>query len=319
MSRTLLELRHLQTLVALADTGSLSRAAERLFVTQSALSHQLKALESYYGLTLLDRDARPLRLTLAGQRLLRLAHSVLPQFAEAERDLARLAQGAAGPLRVAVECHTCFDWLMPAMDAFREAWPEVELDIVSGFQRDPLRLIKRGEAEVAVLHEAPPGKPGIVVHPLFGYETVALLARGHALAARAYLRPRDFAQQTLISYPVADEMLDIVKHVLKPAGIQPPRRNAELTVAILQLVASRRGVAALPMWSVTPYIERGYVEWRHIGKDGLWCELHAATTRDVAAQAYVQEFLRIIRERSLGSLRGVRALSAVNGEAQRRK
>ena len=128
MPSTALELRHLETLLALAECGSLSKAAARLFLTQSALSHQMKALESHYGAALLEKNVRPLRFTAIGQRLLTLARDVLPQVAEAGRDVARLAQGHAGPLRVAVQCHNCFDWLMPAMDSYRSLWPEVELD-----------------------------------------------------------------------------------------------------------------------------------------------------------------------------------------------
>lgn len=308
MNGSPLELRHLRTLAALAETGSLSRAADRVFLTQSALSHQLRTLEQFYDTPLLERDARPLRLTPAGRRLLELAQALLPGVADAERDIARLAEGRAGPLRVAVECHTCFDWLMPAMDRFREAWPEVELDLVSGFHQDPLKLIRRGEAEVAILHDVPSRGDGIATHPLFRYETVALLSRRHALNAREWLRPRDFADQILISYPVADEMLDVMKHVLLPAGVHPQRRTVELTVAILQLVASHRGIAALPLWSVTPYVERGYVQWKHIGRQGLWCELHAATSAQAAEQAYIREFVAIIRDQSLATLQGVRPL-----------
>ena len=141
MSSTALEFRHLETLLALAECGSLSKAAARLFLTQSALSHQLKALESHYGTALVEKNVRPLRFTAVGQRLLTLARAVLPQVAEAGRDVARLAQGHAGPLRIAVQCHNCFDWLMPAMDAYRSLWPEVELDIISGFVVDPLPLL----------------------------------------------------------------------------------------------------------------------------------------------------------------------------------
>lgn len=179
---------------------------------------------------------------------------------------------------------------------------------LSGFHKDPLKLIRRGEAELAILHDPPPKQAGIETHPLFRYETVALMSRRHALNAREWLRPRDFEKETLIAYPVAGEMLDVMKHVLIPAGIQPQRRGVELTVAILQLVASGRGIAALPLWSITPYVERGYVGWKHIGKNGLWCKLHAATTPGVGGQAYIREFLRIIRDQSLATLQGVQPL-----------
>jgi LysR family transcriptional regulator for metE and metH len=308
MATTALELRHLETLLALADCGSLSKAAARLFLTQSALSHQLKALESHYGAALVEKNVRPLRFTAIGQRLLALARAVLPLVADASRDIARLAQGHAGPLRIAVQCHNCFDWLMPAMDAYRTLWPEVELDIISGFVVDPLPLIERAEAELAIIHDKPPAHPQVVFSPLFRYESVALMSPRHRLAAKGWLDAADFADETLITYPVPDEMLDVMKHCLSPAGINPKRRTAELTVAILQLVASGRGIAALPSWTVGNYIERGYVVSRPIGQGGLRCELYAATSCASADAAYIREFIALTRAQSLTELAGVSAL-----------
>jgi LysR family transcriptional regulator for metE and metH len=298
----------METLLALAECGSLSKAAERLCLTQSALSHQLKALESHYGAALVEKNIRPLRFTAIGQRLLTLAREVLPLVAEAGRDVARLAQGRAGPLRVTVQCHNCFDWLMPAMDSYRSLWPEVELDIISGFVVDPLPLLERGEAELAVIHDRPPPHPHVTFSPLFRYQSVALMSPKHPLAAKSWLEASDFADQTLITYPVPDEMLDVMKHCLIPAGVNPRRRTAELTVAILQLVASGRGIAALPSWTVGNYIERGYVVSRPIGPSGLSCELYAATTHAGAEAAYIREFISLTREQSLTELTGVSAL-----------
>ncbi len=308
MATTALEFRHMETLLALAECGSLSKAAERLCLTQSALSHQLRALESHYGAALVEKNIRPLRFTAIGQRLLTLARQVLPLVAEAGRDVARLAQGHAGPLRVTVQCHNCFDWLMPAMDSYRSLWPEVELDIISGFVVDPLPLLERGEAELAVIHDRPPPHPHVTFSPLFRYQSVALMSPKHPLAAKGWLEARDFADETLITYPVPDEMLDVMKHCLIPAGVNPRRRTAELTVAILQLVASGRGIAALPSWTVGNYIERGYVVSRPIGPSGLSCELYAATTHAGAEAAYIREFISLTREQSLTELTGVSAL-----------
>ena len=308
MTKTALELRHLETLLALAECGSLSKAAERLYLTQSALSHQLKALEAHFGLGIVEKNVRPLRFTAIGHRLLSLARKVLPEVAEAGRDIARLAEGHGGPLRVAVQCHNCFDWLMPAMDAYRSLWPEVELDIVSGFVVDPLPLLDRSEAELAVVHDEHEPRPNLTFSPLFRYESVALMSPRHRLAGKTWLEAEDFADETLITYPVPDEMLDVMKHCLTPAKVNPRRRTAELTVAILQLVASGRGIAALPSWTVGNYIDRGYVVSRPIGRGGLFCELYAATTRAGAETAYIREFIALTRAQSLTELRGVSAL-----------
>ncbi|BBA33713.1 transcriptional regulator MetR [Methylocaldum marinum] len=308
MVQSILELRHLQTLLALVETGTLSRAAARLYLTQSAISHQIKQLEEHYGISLFERKSRPLRLSPAGQRLHTLAETVTKLVGEAERDIARIAQGEAGQLRIAVECHTCFDWLMPAMDRFREHWPEIELDLVSGFHTDPLALLLENRAELVVVSEPRPRK-GVAFHPLFGFEIVGLVSRQHAFASKAFLKPEDFAEETLISYPVPEDMLDIVRKVLKPVGIEPKRRTAELTVAILQLVASRRGIAALPNWTVQNYLERDYVLGKPIGKKGLWSALYAATTASMSESPFMLDFLDTVRSCSFRNLRGLQPLA----------
>ncbi|CAN5616805.1 LysR family transcriptional regulator [soil metagenome] len=305
---TPLELRHLRTLAVLAESTSLSAASSRLHLTQSALSHQLKLLEGTYGLALLERRTQPVKLTPAGLRLAQLAEQVNSAVSIAERDLANMAGGSAGPLRIAVECHTCFDWLMPAMDAFRPNWPDVELDIVSGFHTDPVGLVVSDRAELAVTSE-PDETSSIDFEPLFQYPMLAVMANDHLLTARAHLTPRDFAKDTLITYPVPDALLDIMR-VLTPAGVNPARRTSELTVAILQLVASRRGIAVLPNWTVQPYVDRGYVTTRPVGKAGLTAKLYAASKAGLSERPYVRAFIQTLKDRSFQLLPGISHLEA---------
>ncbi|WP_157314730.1 LysR family transcriptional regulator [Chitinibacter sp. GC72] len=299
--QSLLELRHLKTITAISEAGSLTRAAERLHLTQSALSHQVRLLEDHYGLPLFARKSSPLKLTAAGEKLAALANEVLPAIAATERDIARLREGQAGQLRIAVECHTCFDWLMPAMDQFRHHWPEVELDIVSGFHADPVQLLYEDRADIAIVSEVE-AQPELTHLPLFSYDMVALLALDHTLAAKPYLEATDFASDTLITYPVPDEMLDLLRKVLKPAGINPKRRPTELTVAMLQLVASRRGIAALPRWSVQSYLDRGYVLAKPITAQGLKSELYAALHSERKQAAYLLDFVETMRQVSVQNL-----------------
>lgn len=303
-----LELRHLRTLTALHETGNLARAAQMLNVTQSALSHQIKFLEERYGSALFERKSNPLKFSAIGERLLELGGHVLPHVERAERDLLRLSQSGAGTLRIVVECHTCFDWLMPAMDAFRQRWPDVELDIVSGFHPDPLALILQNRAEVAIVGEPDPSDP-VVYHPLFRYEMLALLAKQHRLAQRSYLEAQDFASEVLISYPIPDDMLDIMRQVLTPAGITPAgRRTSELTVAMLQLVASGRGIATLPMWTVQSYLDKGYVAAKPITKTGLHAHLYMASSPEIAQRPWMIDFVRITRECTFKALPGIELL-----------
>lgn len=308
MAQSILEIRHLRTLAALRDTGSLVRAAQLLHLTQSALSHQIKQLEAYFGGALFERKSVPPQFSTIGLRLLKLADTLLPQVQEAERDVARLGQAGAGQLRIVVECHTCFDWLMPAMDAFRTGWPEIELDIVSGFHPDPIALLLQDRAEVAIVSEPDPDE-AVDFHPLFSFEILALLANTHPLAEKSRLAAEDFADQTLITYPVPDDMLDLLRQVLTPAGIAPAhRRTTELTVAMLQLVASGRGIATLPLWAVQSYLDRAYVTARPVGRNGLTGRLYVACTSATSALPWLTDFVGITRESCFLTLSGVELL-----------
>lgn len=308
MKPIFLELRHLKTLLALKESGSVSLAAKRIHLTQSALSHQIKLLEDQYDLTLFERKTTPLRFTPAGERLVKLAHEILPKVVEAELDLARVKQGEVGELRISVECHTCFDWLMPAMDSFRQNWPLVELDIVSGFHTDTVGLLLTHRSDWAVVSEAEETE-GIIYHPLFSYEMVGICAKDHPLANKEVWEAEDFADETWITYPVPDDMLDLLRKVLRPAGIVPKRRTSELTIAIIQLVASKRGIATLPYWAVKPYLDRGYVVSRKITQQGLYSNLYGAFRETDQHFAYLNDFHNTVKSQSFATLPGLIVLN----------
>lgn len=301
MKPIFLELRYLKTLIALKESGSVSLAAKRVHLTQSALSHQIKLLEDQYELPLFERKTQPIRFTAAGERLIKLGYDILPKVVEAELDLARVKQGEVGELRIAVECHTCFDWLMPAMDSFRQSWARVELDIVSGFHTDTVGLLFSHRADWAVVSEMEE-TAGIIYKPLFSYEMVAICSKDHPLAEKAVWDAEDFRHETLIHYPVPDDMLDLLRKVLHPAGINPTRRTSELTIAIIQLVASKRGIAALPYWAVKPYLERGYVVARKITPQGLYSNLYAAIRENDQHIAYLVDFHNTVKSESFATL-----------------
>ncbi|MES2075231.1 MAG: LysR family transcriptional regulator [Pseudomonadota bacterium] len=302
----MLEIRHLRTLSALRSAGSLVRAAQLLNLTQSALSHQIKLLEDRYGGPLFERKSVPIGFTATGSRLLKLADLLLPEIEQCERDVSRLSQGDQGQLRVALECHTCFDWLMPVMDEFRRRWPEVEIDLVSGFHSEPADLLRSGEADLVI---GSPYGPDFATFPLFRFEILVVMAQKHRLQALRRLAASDFEGETLITYPVPEARIDLIREVLRPAGVQFERRSAELTVAILQLVASRRGVAALPNWAIKNYVDYDYVVARPVGEQGLWSDLFVSVPPALQQKAYVLDFVNVIREQCAGTLDGIKLLS----------
>lgn len=299
------ELRHLRTLVALRDTGSLVEAAERVYLTQSALSHQIKELETRIGCTLFVRKTRPVRFTSAGNRLLRLADEVLPLVHSTELDLERLAGGETGRIFMAIECHSCFEWLLPAITVYRDQWPDVELDISSGFNFAPLPALARGDLDLVITAD-PVEELGVHYFPLFSYEAQLAMARDHALVNKPWIEPSDLAAEVLIAYPVDRSRLDVFNGFLEPAGVEPLQvRNVELTPMMAQLVASGRGVACLPNWALHEYTQKDYLAVRSLGEEGVWPTLYAAVRGDQADAAFMRAFVDTAKSTCFANLHGI--------------
>ena len=231
-----LDLRHLKTLKAIHQTGSLVEASSRLHLTQSALSHQLKDLEHRIGMEVFIRKTRPPRFTTAGLKLLELADDVLPMFKTVEQSLLKLAGGKSGRLHIAIECHSCYQWLMPTIDEYRQHWPEVEMDFSTAFNFAPLPALSRGELDLVVTSDPTP-IDGIEYLPLFRYEMLLAIARTHPLNGKPFAGPEDLKNEVLITYPVEQDRLAVFYDFLDPAQIEPASvRTAELTLMMLQLV-----------------------------------------------------------------------------------
>ncbi len=292
-------------MAALRDTGSLVEAADRVFLTQSALSHQIKDLEERLGCSLFIRKTRPVRFTAAGRRLLKLADEILPTIHSAERDLERLGGGESGRLLMAIECHSCFEWLLPAINRYRESWPDVELDISAGFNFAPLPALARGDLDLVITSDPVEGL-GISYCPLFRYEAQLALGLHHPLNNKEFILPTDLAQETLITYPVDRGRLDLFSRFLDPGGVEPKKiRTADLTAMMIQLVASGRGVTCLPNWALHEYLEKNYVTARSLGKDGVWPNLYAAVRTDEQSVVYLEAFIEIATHTSFEVLYGI--------------
>lgn len=304
----MLEIKHLKTVLALRDGGSLVEAAKQLHLTQSALSHQLKDVEERLGLSLFVRKTKPIRFTRAGEHILELADTVIPQLDQTSRDIKKLAGGQAGRLHMAIECHSCFDWLMPAINSFRDQWPEVEIDLMASFHFEPLPALAKGELDLVVTADPTP-MPGIHYQPLFRYQALLAIANQDRLADKKYIEAEDLAQQTLIHYPVERKRLDIFTQFLEPNSVEPSAtRQADLTLMIVQLVASGRGVACLPNWALQPYLDAGLISSRPLGKKGIWPTLYAAIREEQIDSSYMKDFLKQSLHSCNNNLVGIEAL-----------
>jgi len=300
----MIEIRHLRTLQALRHTGSLAAAAAQLHQTQSALSHQFSDLEQRLGFRLFVRKSQPLRFTPQGEILLQLAEQVLPQIQQA---LQACHEPHQTTLRIAIECHSCIQWLTPALDTFRQSWPQLVMDFKSGVTFDPQPALQQGELDVVLTSDILP-RSGLHYSPMFDFEVRLVLAPDHPLARVGVITPEDLAQEVLMIYPVQRQRLDIWRHFLQPASVSPTLKSVDNTLLLVQMVAAHMGIAALPHWVVENFERQGLIVTKTLG-DGLWSRLYAAVRDGEQRQPVIDAFIRSARQHACQHLPFVRDAS----------
>ncbi|MFN7927200.1 MAG: LysR family transcriptional regulator [Blastocatellia bacterium] len=288
-----LDIRHLKLLVAVTEEKSVTKAGERLHLSQSALSHQLRDLEERLGTPLFLRLNKRMVLTQAGERLLHSAKEVLDELKRAEEEVAQMARHKRGTLRLSTECYTCYHWLPEKLKAFQHRFPDVDVKIVAEVTHHPMQALLNGKLEMAIVSDHPRDKR-IVYHPLFKDELVAVMPPQHRLAAKPILQAKDFADEHLFLY-VEPKDSTFYKLVLNPAGVTPKRLSVmPLTEAIIEMVKAGLGVSVLARWAIAEPLKAGSLVARPLTKRGVHRQWSAALLKQDFTPTYLTEFVNLL-------------------------
>lgn len=295
MNKDMLERIHLSIIREVDREGSLTAAAAVLCLTQSALSHTVKKMEQQLGTPVWTREGRNLHLTQAGRYLLGLANRLLPQLEHAEQLMQQYAKGQRGTLRIGMECHPCYQWLLKIVSPYLTSWPDVDVDVKQKFKFGGIGALFGYDIDILVTPD-PLHKPGLRFEPVFDYEQVLVVSRTHRFAEQAYIVPMQLCDETLITYPVEIERLDIYNQFLLPAGCTPKKhKTIETTDIMLQMVAAGRGVAALPGWLVTEYAEKAAITPVRLGLHGIAKQIFLGVRETDASIDYLKAFVELAR------------------------
>ena len=291
----MIERSHLNIIREVERQGSLTAAAETLCLTQSALSHSMRKLEHLLGCAVWLREGKRLYLTQAGQCLLDLANRVLPQLDRAEEQIKQYAQGSRGVLRIGMECHPCYQWLLRVVSPYLDTWPDVEVDVKQKFQFGGIGALFAHEIDLLVTPD-PLFRPGLHFEAVFDYEQVLVVSGSHRLAQKAFITPQDLNPEVLITYPVESSRLDVFTLFLNPAGVLPKQhKTIETTDIMLQMVVGKRGVASLPRWLVEMYQDKLDIVPLRLGENGIHKQIYLGTREKDFLTEYIHNFFELSR------------------------
>lgn len=314
VAHPVLEIRHLMLVEAIAETGTVTAAASRLNVTQSALSHQLREIESRLDVRLFERLGRRMVPTAAGLRIRESARVVLQDVLRAEQDVKGLA-GARHAIRLCTQCNTGYHWLPPLLRDFARKHPAVDVQICVEATARPLDALHAGEIDLAIV-TMPLKDRRVQARELFHDELVAVVSPAHAWAKRAWVRPADFATEHLIIYSVDRATSYTFRYVLRPARVEPARvSEVPLTEAILEMVKANLGVGVVARWAVEPAARAGEVVPVRITKGGVFRPWTAVTRPTREDRPWMRDFIELLAERGLP---GREALASGAPRARRR-
>jgi LysR family transcriptional regulator for metE and metH len=286
-----LERIHLEILTAIKEHGTLTKAADSLHLSQSALSHSMKKLEGKIATPIWKKDGRNLRLTVAGERIQTLADRVLPQFLHTELLLSQIAKGEMGSLRIGMECHPCYQWLLRVIQPYLEQWPAIDMDVKQEFQFGALGALLSYEIDVLITPD-PLFKPKIDYIPVFDYEHRLVVSASHKLAKQSFVLPEQLSEEVLFSYPVEPLRLDIFSQFLNPAKCSVKKHTyIETTEIMLQMVAAGRGVCALPGWLVDEYSKSMPIKSIRFGEKGISKQIFVGIRKTDQHIDYLNDFI----------------------------
>lgn len=264
-----MEIRHLRLIKAIVEEGSITKAIDKLHLTQSALSHQLKEAEYQLGTKIFLRANKKMILTKAGEKLYEIANEILDKLSETELQIKQMVFGEFGEIRISTECFSSYHWLPSVIRQFHDLYPNIELKIVTEATHYPLQKLLDNIIDIGIVSDQIKDDR-IKYLELFQDEVVMAVSEEHPWANKKYVVAEDFANEHLIIHSLPMETVTIHQLVLAPAKITPKKITPlPLTEASIEMVKANMCVMSMAKWALQPYLKNSPIKAVKIGKNGL--------------------------------------------------
>jgi LysR family transcriptional regulator, regulator for metE and metH len=290
-----MEIRHLRLIKAIVEEGTITKAMDKLYLTQSALSYQLKEAEQQLGTGIFLRRNKKMILTKAGEKLYDTAIDVLEKLQSTEQEIKKLVFGETGEIKLSAGCYTSYHWLPAVLRQFHLVYPNIDVSLVMEATPFPLQKLLTGGLDVAVTTD--PIKDGKIKYiELFQDEMVAVVADGHRWSGKKFVLAEDFAAEHLFIYSYPLSTVTVHQYFLEPAGVTPQKITPlPLTEACIEMVKAEMGIIVMARWAVQPYLKNNPLRAIKIGRTGLKRKHYLAILADKKYPDYFTHFIDFLR------------------------
>jgi LysR family transcriptional regulator, regulator for metE and metH len=290
-----MEIRHLRLIKSIVEEGSITKAIDKLHLTQSALSHQLKEAEYQLGTKIFLRQNKKLLLTKAGEKIYQTANEILEKLTDTEKQIKSMVFGEVGEIRISTECYSSYHWLPSVLKQFHLLYPNIELKIMVEATHYPLQKLLKNELDIAIVSD-PIKNDNINYLELFQDEMVMIVSENHKWAEKKYVVAEDFKSEHLFIHSLPLESVSVHQFFLAPANISPRKITPlPLTEASIEMVKADMGIMAMANWAAQPYLKTNSIRAIKIGKTGLKRKHYIAFIKNKTYPDYFTHFNQFLQ------------------------
>lgn len=291
-----MEIKYFRLIKTIEEEGSIASSAEKLFLTQSALSHQLRELEERLGFKVFHRTRNRWKLTEEGEELYKLGNSILESIEKSFLNIEQLRTGSVGSIKISTECYSFYQDLPPFIQKMGLLYPEIEVDLILEATHQPISKILSNEIDIAIVTQKPAHESLSAVE-MYEDEIFAIMHNEHPLSHADFLEGNDFADLNLIIHSFPLETVSVYEHYLKPNKITPVKITAiPLTEVALEMVDANMGVICMPMWALKSFKLSDNLKFKRIGKNGLKRTHYLVFRKQDMHKKYINDFIANFEE-----------------------
>ena len=286
-----MEIKYFRLIKTISEEGSIANSSEKLFLTQSALSHQLKDLEDRLGFKVFHRTRNKWKLTDEGAELYKLGNEILERIDNFYTNIQGIQHGAKGHIKVSTECYSFYHGLPRFIQKMGLLYPDIDVDLILEATHRPIQKLLSDEIDIALV-STKPGSDLLACYETFEDEIFAIMHKENRLNELEFMDTHAFKEAHLIIHSFPLETVSVYERFLKPHKTLPSKISAiPLTEVALEMVNANLGILCMPKWALNAFNISKELAFKKIGKNGLKRKHYLVVRKADNTKRYIQDFI----------------------------